>query len=333
MRRHSPRILVARSTASSRLWSGAMVLVLVLGFADRAAADGIAPFGVAEDRYGFEAPCNKGEVLTGIFLSSDGYEIQAIGPQCVIASNPRLKNQAVPERWYGANPESGESERAACPDIAPVLLSIRVQTLTNVDSEIQNFRLSKVETFCGVDGSHPSLEQIGGRYATPNVPGWQLGGGTQFCPAGQVAVGIRGRFQDSGEGLYELGLICGDPRLGSRGMLPLSVGNQRIDTSAAAHRAVLNQPSSNVRISPVSRPINGGVARFATPATSAPAGSSAPPAQPPVAQPAAELGHKFMPPTFADRAQRKTMREGMRVRACEPARCFARFRGSPAPFS
>jgi hypothetical protein len=31
-------------------------------------------------------------------------------------------------------------------------------------------------------------------------------------------VGIRGRFQSSGEGLDELGLICGDPKIGSRGL-------------------------------------------------------------------------------------------------------------------
>jgi hypothetical protein len=200
----------------TRLWGGAMGLVLVLGFADRAAAEGIAPFGVPVGGiYGFEAPCDRGEVLTGLSL---GDAFDAISPQCAIASNPKPKNQGVPARWYGRDPGSGGFQRVTCPDIAPVLLSIRVQTLTDTYSQIKSFRFFKLETFCGVDGSHPSLERIGEAYASINVPGWQLGGGTQFCPAGQVAVGTRGRFQSSGEGLNELGLICGDPKIGSRGL-------------------------------------------------------------------------------------------------------------------
>jgi hypothetical protein len=243
--KHKPslRILVAPRTAASWLWIGAMGMVAVLGFADRAAAEGIAPFGVPMGTpYGFEAPCNRGEVLTGMFLSD---EFTAISPLCAIASNPKPNDHAVPARWYGRDPGSAGFQRVACPDMARVLLSIRVKTLTNADSQIKSFRFFKLETFCGVDGSHPSLEQVGGAYGTSNIPGWQLGGGTQFCPARQVAVGIRGRFQSSGEGLSELGLICGDPGIGSRG-LQTQVTNPGKAGGAAQSAAsrVTGQPST-----------------------------------------------------------------------------------------
>jgi hypothetical protein len=245
---------VARGTAAMRLWVGAMGLVLVLGFAARAAAQGIAPFGMPMGPpYGFEAPCNRGEVLTGLFLYDDSLEIAGISPQCAIASNPRPNDRAVPARWYGQDPGPAGFQRVACPDIARVLLSIRVKTLTNTDSEIKNFRFFKLETFCGVDGSHPSREQIGGAYATSNVPGWQLGGGTQFCPAGQVAVGIRGRFQSS-DGLSELGLICGDPRSGSRGVGQVKQAPPNVGSGAAqsaASRLAPKTPAAALTATPL----------------------------------------------------------------------------------
>jgi len=77
------------------------------------------------------------------------------------------------------NPNAPGYEFAACPGIAPVLLSIRVKVLANADSQIKSFRFFKLETFCGVEGSRPALEQAGAAFGTSDIPVWQFGEGAQ----------------------------------------------------------------------------------------------------------------------------------------------------------
>jgi hypothetical protein len=241
-RRHSSRLPAARGTAASRLFVGAMGCVLVLAFANRAAADGIAAFGVPVNAYGgFEAPCNRGEVLTGVWVAEN---FTGINPQCAVASNLSVKNTGVLEGWYGPpgwDPAGGGAQGLPCPHSAPMMLSIRVTTQadTNIGSNARSFHFLKLETFCGVDGSHPSLEKAGGLYVMPGPLGeGQLGGGTQFCPAGQVAVGIRGHFYSA---LEVLGLICGDPKIGSRGRQTINQAKPAPGKAGEAARAAASR--------------------------------------------------------------------------------------------
>lgn len=310
-----PRIFSTQRARVRRMWAGAMAFVLLAGFASLAAAEGIVPLGVRESGpYGFEAPCNYGEVLSGFFMINDGFNFIDASPQCVKASNPSLKIHAVPERWYsdatGRHAEQWPVENPSCPDYAPVVLSIRVATLVNSQSEIKSFRFQGLETFCGMGESHQ--EYAGGRVSTLGGGDWQRGSGTQFCPAGQVAVGIHGSFQGA-YGLKEIGLLCGDPKTGYDNKLVLSPDAPRIDTGTAANHAVLSPPVFDSRATVVKQPMASGFSRLGrvtmpapvTPSSVTPSSQAVLPAQqpPPVAQPPAQPGHAFTPPTFDDGAQ------------------------------
>ncbi len=294
----------ARRASGWRIWGVPMALAVLSAFAADVAAQGLAPLGVREP---LEAPCGYGEVLTGIFIANDGYTFIDASPQCAKAANPGLKVHAAPERWLGSDTAAEERwpvDNPACPGTAPVVLSIRVDTLVNSSSEIKNFRFQRLLISCGVDASHPSLEQYGGQASTIGGGDWEQGTGTQFCPAGQVAVGIHGRMQ-SAYGLDEIGLICGDPQTGYDNPLELR-GDQPIDRNAAARRAVLGQPvldSHAIVIKPVSG-TSSRLGRLAIPASPAAAGAAVPPVvPPPPVAPPADPGRLFAPPAFGDGAQ------------------------------
>ncbi|MEP6634433.1 MAG: hypothetical protein ABJA62_09515 [Luteimonas sp.] len=191
-----------------RMLSAAAMGVLLASITGHASAEeGLVPIGVPQN-YGFEAPCRRGEVMSGLVVDTDFVNILGIGPTCVQASNPSAKRRLDVPSWYGGEGWWGQVEELSCPATAPIMRSIGVHTETTT-----TFRINSIETLCGVDGMHPSLERVGGVYrgfgAVREVE--HVGGGWQSCPAGQVAVGIRGTTNTIGYRVDQLGLICGLP--------------------------------------------------------------------------------------------------------------------------
>lgn len=327
MKTESQRMLFkpAHAAGTWRMLAAMAVFALLASFIGTASAEGLAPLGVREAAVygGFEAPCNKGEVLSGFYVDTDGFGLLGVGPECVLASNPTLKSSAA-LRWYGEDQATGEARELACPDIAPIMLSIRMRTELTTDSEINRFRISNLDTFCGVDATHPSREQAGGEFR-----GWgtqdnvRVGGGPQFCPAGQVAVGVHG--SSSEDGLTEFGLICGPPTgyvptLADR-LIRTTAGNSRaFDASKSALGAVqIKQDvrSDSYRRLATPRALPGAIASGVSPANAppadAPSANPPPAASPPLEEPPPEAprmsadrgmpSESFTLPLFDDGAQ------------------------------
>ena len=152
----------------------------------------------------FEAHCPANQFLAGFELSAAD-DVDAIRPLCVVAYAPRdVSAPASESNWYGGS--GGGVTSVVCTKYRPVVTGMIV-AYEGVDTEVVN----NIHLFCGVAAA--TQEAGNSPSAVFNAPDYDPGsgsfsgggGGTQHCPAGQVAVGLHGR---SGIWLDAMGLIC-----------------------------------------------------------------------------------------------------------------------------
>lgn len=308
----------------------------------------------------FMQPCPSGQNLTGFELRV-GDDVDAIRPLCVISygpskiSAPELTSGSglvagatifdaatLTAGWHGG--PGGGIQRLMCPASTPIVIGIDVAA-EGVDHIIVN----NIHVFCGlavndqVPAANPSAIFDAPGY-TPSRGTFGLGGGrtagvrtgTQRCPAGQVAIGVHGRY---GVWLDAMGLICDAPRLtkpplalgrvmvGGRNSKPRPppkrVGDEPMmcarardararKSPTAARLEVECQASLAARAAkPINRSVE--VTRTKTSASMLRAISASRPARPPSAtpappkpvppKPAPAPDNVFMPPTFLDGAR------------------------------
>ena len=301
-----------RATCTWQIRSVATAFALVTG-CGTASAEGLAPLGSVENGYaGFEAPCGPGEVLSGLWADTDGNQLLGVSPRCVMASDPTGKSPVAP-RWYPEDQQRGEARELLCRPYAPVVQSIRMRTELDTYPQNQRFRISNLETFCvGDAGEYPGGQYQG--WGWDNSDRVRVGGGTQFCPAGQVAVGVHGRALP-GDGLTEFGLICG-PRTGyaptrvADRLTPINAGHNTVSSVSESALGAI-QPKQDVRGDSYRRLGSPRVLPSVIGAAVSPV--KAPPANPPAAAPPPDTprmpdgrgmpGENFAPPLFDDGAQ------------------------------
>jgi hypothetical protein len=157
----------------------------------------------------FVAHCPEDQLLAGFELRAAD-DVDAIRPLCVIASAPRTVSVAAAEdNWYGGT--GGSVMRVICPRYTPIVTGMYVRAEGRETEVVNNIHL-----FCGVASDQQAASdspaafydaadsEYHGLVATIMTPDSD----TQHCPAGLVAVGVRGR---SGKWLDAIGLICGPP--------------------------------------------------------------------------------------------------------------------------
>jgi hypothetical protein len=167
----------------------------------------------------FATRCPGGSLLHGFEIRAAD-DIDAIRLVCVYAQGPAQFSAAPSDpTWRGG--DGGVYHRVVCPDNLPVAFGLDVHA-EGVDTIVVNdFRLH-----CGLAApTQPAGLPINGATGfhapgyMPEMTRYWMGfgssgrradgtSGRQFCPAGRVAVGLRGR---SGIWLDGMGLICGEP--------------------------------------------------------------------------------------------------------------------------
>ena len=167
----------------------------------------------------FATRCPAGSLLHGFEIRAAD-DIDAIRLVCVNAQGPvQFSAAAADPTWRGGN--GGVYHRVVCPDKFPIAFGLDVHA-EGVDTIVVNdFNLH-----CGwAAPTQPAGLPVNGAtgfHAPSYMPGstrlWMGFGtsgqravgtsGRQYCPAGRVAVGLRGR---SGIWLDGMGLICGEP--------------------------------------------------------------------------------------------------------------------------
>ena len=167
----------------------------------------------------FATRCPAGSLLHGFEIRAAD-DIDAIRLVCVNAQGPAQFSAAASDpTWRGG--DGGVYHRVVCPDNLPIAFGLDVHA-EGVDTIVVNdFNLHcgwAAPTqpaglpINGATGFHaPSYMPEETRYWMGfGTSGRRAGGtsGRQFCPAGRVAVGLRGR---SGIWLDGMGLICGEP--------------------------------------------------------------------------------------------------------------------------
>ncbi|MEO6365674.1 MAG: hypothetical protein ABIO38_06475 [Luteimonas sp.] len=154
----------------------------------------------------FTARCPDGELLAGFELRAAD-DVDAIRPLCVTAYGPRSTSAASDSAWHGGN--GGKTEYVVCPHQTPIVRGMYVLS-EGADTIIIN----SIHLSCALAAADQVL--------SPNTvaffdapayynselfakdPNWN--GETQYCPDGQLAVGMHGR---SGVWVDAIGLICG----------------------------------------------------------------------------------------------------------------------------
>jgi hypothetical protein len=168
----------------------------------------------------FNARCPDGALLAGFELRVAD-DVDAIRPLCVTARGGTLvRATASGPAWHGGT--GGGFKTVLCPAHLPIVTGLSVAA-EGVDTIIVN----SISMECGLAAatqpegrrtnkagfSAPAYMPTQTRYGFGfgSEGRWATGArGEQFCPAGQVAVGIHGR---SGIWLDAMGLICGEPKI------------------------------------------------------------------------------------------------------------------------
>lgn|GEM_PF-2355574 len=219
----------------------------------------------------YQVQCGATENLMGFELRVGVY-IDAIRPVCVVTYGATaIGDQAVPPNWNGAT--GGHPIRLLCPTSTPIVIGIDASSRLYHDPVLTNIHL-----YCGqAIPSQASPLYPAAAFDAPEsaMPTWVNGrianngenspAGHQFCPAGQVAVGVHGR---AGNFLDAVGLICGAPRRDTSGK---ALGRVQATTPAIAMSICDRAKDARARNSP------------AAPALEAQCEASKHPAGPPVA--------------------------------------------------
>lgn len=203
------------STASSftkHRWCLYAALVAVLGAALSGAAWAEQSLGAMGGPGGgaFTARCPQGELLAGFELRAAD-DVDAIRPLCVTAYGPRSTSAASDSAWHGG--DGGKTEFVVCPHQTPIVRGMYVLS-EGADTII----VSSIHLFCALADENQVVSRYSAAffdapaYGNSDLfakdPNWK--GETQYCPAGQVAVGLHGR---SGIWVDAIGLICGESRI------------------------------------------------------------------------------------------------------------------------
>jgi hypothetical protein len=154
----------------------------------------------------FVARCQQGQHLTGFELRV-GNDVDAIRPICVTAYGRAEAGplEPYPSKFGGTG--GGADLQLLCPRDNPIVVAMYVRA-----EGVRTTSVNNIHLFCGVAAAtqkwsdFPSAVFDGPRDNDARFPRE----GTQYCPAGLVAVGINGR---SGIYVDALGLICGAPRV------------------------------------------------------------------------------------------------------------------------
>jgi hypothetical protein len=205
----------------------------------------------------FQAPCPAQQNLVG-FEMRTGDDVDAITPACAKSTGPsdisglHLSNGANPglvagstqpnqpngdlyaewvtaPGWYGG--PGGSYQRLLCPAETPVVIGLDVSAQGQRTVVVHN-----IHVFCGravasqSAAANPSAVFDGNGTSHPNSRSQ-----SERCPAGQVAVGMHGRF---GVWLDAMGLICDAPTVW-QGPAPVkAVGRTKTDTPTGPPRAI-----------------------------------------------------------------------------------------------
>jgi hypothetical protein len=182
----------------------------------------------------FIANCPAGQNLTGFELRAAD-DVDAIRPVCVTAYSPR--NSSAPSLttdsgliyspglprydsaarlapgWYGGT--GGKIVPLLCPEDSPIVIGMDVWS-----EGVTTIVVNNIHLFCGKAAAAQSHTELPS--AVFDAPSYQISCGltcgddatrfyeSQFCPDGQVAIGVHGR---SGKWLDAMGLICGSARI------------------------------------------------------------------------------------------------------------------------
>jgi hypothetical protein len=201
----------------------------------------------------YQVQCGATENLMGFELRVGVY-IDAIRPVCVVTYGATaIGDQAVPPNWNGAT--GGHPIRLLCPTSTPIVIGIDASSRLYHDPVLTNIHL-----YCGqAIPSQASPLYPAAAFDAPEsaMPTWVNGrianngenspAGHQFCPAGQVAVGVHGR---AGNFLDAVGLICGAPRRDTSGK---ALGRVQATTPAVAMSPCDRAKDARARNSPTAQ--------------------------------------------------------------------------------
>lgn len=187
---------------------GALAAVLLAGLAGHARADTVLDKMGGGGGGDFTARCPAGQLLAG-FAMRAADDVDAIRPLCVTAWGPRDISAASDSAWHGGG--GGRDESIACPHQTPIVHGMYVMS-EGADTQVINSihlscalaadsQVTSKDTVAFFDAPAYYNSQL---FATD--PHWH--GQTQYCPDGQLAVGMHGR---SGVWVDAIGLICAPP--------------------------------------------------------------------------------------------------------------------------
>jgi hypothetical protein len=276
----------------------------------------------------YVARCPPGELLAGFDLRT-GDDVDALRPLCAVASAPAHAGVLHPSSsQYGGS--GGGPRRLACPGDAPIVTGMSIGY-----EGVATIIVNNIHLFCGVAATTQSPSQYPAAvFDGPVAHGSgafgrsvKTGQGTQYCPAGLVAVGVSGR---SGLALDAAGLICGAPPAMPEAQAPpatkppISLGRSKsvakpitmvreagsgtsIAAAAAAQQAQPGDPpictsarSARAHNSPAAPGLE---KQCAAARAKNPPAQSPPPPSPLPPPPPASAGHAFVSPAFKNGAR------------------------------